>query len=123
MSPTCSASAPLVNKVQEQLWGAGPYPPRTIIEVHRLNQDDIFEVEGTFYAADEALERRGIMRAFATLAFGALAAVASLAPPSAQTYPSRPVTVVVPFPAGGAKRRRRPHRHRKRWRKCSGRHS
>jgi len=25
------------------------YPPRTIIEVHRLNGDDIFEVEGTFY--------------------------------------------------------------------------
>lgn len=41
---------PLVNKVQEQLWGAGPYPPRTIVEVDRLNQDDIFEVEGTFYA-------------------------------------------------------------------------
>ncbi len=41
---------PLVNKVQEDLWGPGPYPPRTIIEVHRLNQDDIFEVEGTFYA-------------------------------------------------------------------------
>ena len=41
---------PLVNKVQEELWGQGPYPPRTIIEVHRLNQDDIFEVEGTFYA-------------------------------------------------------------------------
>jgi 2-iminobutanoate/2-iminopropanoate deaminase len=41
---------PLVNKVQEELWGNGPYPPRTIIEVHRLNQDDIFEVEGTFYA-------------------------------------------------------------------------
>jgi enamine deaminase RidA (YjgF/YER057c/UK114 family) len=41
---------PLVNKVQEELWGAGPYPPRTILEVHRLNQDDIFEVEGTFYA-------------------------------------------------------------------------
>jgi 2-iminobutanoate/2-iminopropanoate deaminase len=41
---------PIVNKVQEQLWGAGPYPPRTIIEVGRLNQDDIFEVEGTFYA-------------------------------------------------------------------------
>ena len=41
---------PLVNKVQEELWGPGPYPPRTIIEVHRLNQDDIFEVEGTFYA-------------------------------------------------------------------------
>ena len=41
---------PIVNKVQEQLWGAGPYPPRTIIEVQRLNQDDIVEVEGTFYA-------------------------------------------------------------------------
>jgi len=41
---------PLVNKAQEQLWGSGPYPPRTIVEVHRLNQDDIFEVEGTFYS-------------------------------------------------------------------------
>ena len=40
----------LVNKVPEELWGKGPYPPRTIVEVHRLNQDDIFEVEGTFYA-------------------------------------------------------------------------
>jgi len=41
---------PLVNKVQEELWGKSPYPPRTIVEVRRLNQDDIFEVEGTFYA-------------------------------------------------------------------------
>jgi 2-iminobutanoate/2-iminopropanoate deaminase len=41
---------PLVNKVQQQLWSGGPYPPRTILEVSRLNQDDIFEVEGTFYA-------------------------------------------------------------------------
>jgi enamine deaminase RidA (YjgF/YER057c/UK114 family) len=41
---------PLVNKVQEELWGQGPYPPRTIIEVRALNQDDIVEVEGTFYA-------------------------------------------------------------------------
>jgi 2-iminobutanoate/2-iminopropanoate deaminase len=41
---------PIVNKVQEQLWGGGPYPPRTIVEVAKLNQDDIFEVEGTFYA-------------------------------------------------------------------------
>jgi 2-iminobutanoate/2-iminopropanoate deaminase len=41
---------PLVNKVQEELWAAGPYPPRTIVEVARLNQDDVFEVEGTFYA-------------------------------------------------------------------------
>jgi enamine deaminase RidA (YjgF/YER057c/UK114 family) len=41
---------PLVNKVQEELWGGGPYPPRTIVEVRRLNEDDIFEVEGTFYS-------------------------------------------------------------------------
>jgi enamine deaminase RidA (YjgF/YER057c/UK114 family) len=41
---------PLVNKVQEELWGQGPYPPRTIVEVKALNQDDIVEVEGTFYA-------------------------------------------------------------------------
>jgi 2-iminobutanoate/2-iminopropanoate deaminase len=41
---------PLVNKVQEELWAGGPYPPRTIVEVGRLNQDDIFEVEGTFFA-------------------------------------------------------------------------
>jgi 2-iminobutanoate/2-iminopropanoate deaminase len=41
---------PLVNKVQAEIWGRGPYPPRTIVEVARLNQDDIFEVEGTFYA-------------------------------------------------------------------------
>ena len=41
---------PLVNKVQEELWAGGPYPPRTIVEVARLNQDDFFEVEGTFYA-------------------------------------------------------------------------
>jgi enamine deaminase RidA (YjgF/YER057c/UK114 family) len=41
---------PLVNKIQAELWGQGPYPPRTIVEVHRLNQDDIVEIEGTFYA-------------------------------------------------------------------------
>lgn len=41
---------PIANKIQEELWGKGPYPPRTIVEVDRLNQDDILEVEGTFYA-------------------------------------------------------------------------
>lgn len=41
---------PIVNKVQQELWGEGPYPPRTIVEVRRLNQDDIVEVEGTFHA-------------------------------------------------------------------------
>ena len=40
---------PLVNTVQEELWRPGSYPPRTIVEVHRLNQDDIVEIEGTFY--------------------------------------------------------------------------
>ena len=40
---------PLVNKVQEEFWGGPPYPPRTIVEVSRLNQDDIVEVEGTFF--------------------------------------------------------------------------
>jgi enamine deaminase RidA (YjgF/YER057c/UK114 family) len=45
-----AALRPLVNKVQEEFWGGGPYPPRTIVEVSGLNQNDIFEVEGTFYA-------------------------------------------------------------------------
>jgi len=40
---------PQVNRVQEELWGQGPFPPRTIVEVARLNQDDIVEVEGTFF--------------------------------------------------------------------------
>jgi 2-iminobutanoate/2-iminopropanoate deaminase len=41
---------PLVNKVQTEIWKGGPYPPRTIVEVAGLNQDDVFEVEGTFYS-------------------------------------------------------------------------
>ena len=44
---------PLVNKVQEELWAGGPYPPRTILQVSGLNQDDIFEVDGTFYVKPE----------------------------------------------------------------------
>ncbi|PLT33460.1 translation initiation inhibitor [Bacillus sp. V5-8f] len=44
---------PLVNEIQEELWGEGPYPPRTIVEVDRLNQDDIVEVEGTFHSPDK----------------------------------------------------------------------
>jgi enamine deaminase RidA (YjgF/YER057c/UK114 family) len=40
---------PIVNKIQEEFWGVAPYPPRTIVEVARLNQDDVVEVEGTFY--------------------------------------------------------------------------
>ncbi|HZQ12483.1 MAG TPA: RidA family protein [Pseudolabrys sp.] len=45
---------PIVNTIQEEIWGAGPYPPRTIVQVAALNQDDIFEVEGTFYAPKTA---------------------------------------------------------------------
>ena len=40
---------PLVNQVQEALWPPGTYPPRTIVEVRGLNQDDVVEVEGTFH--------------------------------------------------------------------------
>ncbi|CAK1366982.1 hypothetical protein CB0940_10330 [Cercospora beticola] len=42
---------PIANQVQVELWGDDPskYPPRTIVEVGRLNDDDIIEVEGTFY--------------------------------------------------------------------------
>jgi len=43
------AYRPIVNAVQEELWGGAPFPPRTIVEVSRLNQDDIVEVEGTFF--------------------------------------------------------------------------
>ena len=44
---------PVVNKIQEELWGGAPYPPRTIVEVARLSQDDIAEVEGTFFCPAE----------------------------------------------------------------------
>lgn len=42
---------PMCNEVQIALWGNDPskHPPRTIIEVGRLNDDDIVEVEGTFH--------------------------------------------------------------------------
>jgi 2-iminobutanoate/2-iminopropanoate deaminase len=45
---------PIVNKVQEEFWGGAPYPPRSIVEVSRLNQDDIVEVEGTFFCRRRA---------------------------------------------------------------------
>lgn len=44
---------PLVNEVQEEMWGDTMHPPRAIMEISDLNQDDIFEVEGTFYAPVE----------------------------------------------------------------------
>lgn len=51
---------PLVNQVQNELWaglnttGNVLFPPRTIIEVQRMNDDDIVEVEGTFWLGSNA---------------------------------------------------------------------
>jgi len=45
---------PIVNKIQEEFWGGAPCPPRTIVEVARLNQDDVVEVEGTFFCPVKA---------------------------------------------------------------------
>src|SRR3984893_7857661 len=42
--------APLVSKVQAELWGKPPYPPRTMFEVQRLFDDDIIEIDSVFYA-------------------------------------------------------------------------
>lgn len=40
---------PIVNMIQDDLWAGSHYPPRTIVQVSGLNQDDIVEVEGTFF--------------------------------------------------------------------------
>ncbi len=42
--------APMVDKVQEELWGGPPFPPRTMVEVQRLFDDDIVEIDSVFYA-------------------------------------------------------------------------
>lgn len=42
--------APLVDKVQAELWGKPPYPPRTMVEVRRLFNDDLIEIDSVFYA-------------------------------------------------------------------------
>ena len=42
--------APLVSKVQAELWGKPPYPPRTIFEVQRLFDDDIVVIDSIFYS-------------------------------------------------------------------------
>ncbi len=41
--------APLVDKVQAELWGKPPYPPRTMVEVRRLFDDDLIEIDSVFY--------------------------------------------------------------------------
>ncbi len=45
---------PIVNKIQEELWGGALYPPRSIVQVSGLNQNDIVEVEGTFFCPLQA---------------------------------------------------------------------
>jgi enamine deaminase RidA (YjgF/YER057c/UK114 family) len=42
--------APLVDKVQAELWAKPPYPPRTMVEVRRLFDDDLIEIDSVFYA-------------------------------------------------------------------------
>lgn len=42
--------APMVEKAQAELWGGPPYPPRTMVEVQRLFDDDIVEIDSVFYA-------------------------------------------------------------------------
>jgi 2-iminobutanoate/2-iminopropanoate deaminase len=42
--------APMVDTAQAELWGKPPYPPRTMVEVQRLFDDDIIEVDSVFYA-------------------------------------------------------------------------
>ena len=42
--------APMVETAQKELWGGAPYPPRTMVEVKRLFDDDIVETDSIFYA-------------------------------------------------------------------------
>ena len=42
--------APMVEKAQSELWGGPPYPPRTMVEIKRLYDDDIVEIDSVFYA-------------------------------------------------------------------------
>jgi 2-iminobutanoate/2-iminopropanoate deaminase len=42
--------APLVDKVQAELWGKPPFPPRTMFEAKRLFDDDLIEIDSVFYA-------------------------------------------------------------------------
>src|SRR5437660_4285113 len=42
--------APMVDKAQAEIWGKPPYPPRTMVEVQRLFDDDIVEIDSVFYA-------------------------------------------------------------------------
>ena len=45
--------APMVEKAQQELWGGPPYPPRTMVEVKRLFDDDLVEIDSVFYAPEK----------------------------------------------------------------------
>ena len=45
--------APMVDEVQAELWGKPPHPPRTMVEVRRLFDDDIVEIDSVFYAPEK----------------------------------------------------------------------
>lgn len=45
--------APMVDEVQAELWGKPTYPPRTMVEVRRLFDDDIVEIDSVFYAPEK----------------------------------------------------------------------
>ena len=47
-------AAPLVNKVQEELWAGGPYPPRTIMEVDRAQSGRYFRGRGHVLRPEKA---------------------------------------------------------------------
>ena len=40
----------LTSAIQAEMWGTPPYPPRTMMEIQRLFEDDIVEIDTVFYA-------------------------------------------------------------------------
>ena len=42
---------PMVEKAEAELWSGPPYPPRTMIEVKRLYNDDIAEIDNILFYA------------------------------------------------------------------------
>jgi 2-iminobutanoate/2-iminopropanoate deaminase len=45
----------MIEKAQAELWGGPPYPPRTMVEVRRLFDDDIVEIDSVFYDTSDDL--------------------------------------------------------------------
>jgi hypothetical protein len=55
----------MVDKAQAELWGGPPYPPRTMVDVQRLFDDDIVEIDSVFYAGEEivgSVPQNGLMQ-------------------------------------------------------------